>query len=108
MEGKGQLIVTTAYDAGQNAVIASVEDTGPGMSAEVMGKIYDPFFTTKPPGKGTGLGLAIAYGIIQKHGGEINVQSEVGKGTIFTVTLPTAERMEKLTLGVECQNIIDR
>lgn len=106
MEGKGSLMVTTSFDALQNAVIASVEDTGPGMSAEVMSKIYDPFFTTKPPGKGTGLGLAVAYGIIQKHGGKINVQSEVGRGTIFTVALPTAERMEKLNLGVEHQNII--
>jgi two-component system NtrC family sensor kinase len=107
MDGKGCLTVATTFNQDENAVSAAVADTGPGMSAEVMSKIYDPFFTTKPPGKGTGLGLAIAYGIIQKHGGEINVQSELGKGTAFAVTLPTAERMEKFALGQKHQNPAD-
>jgi len=53
-----------------------------------MSKLYDPFFTTKPVGKGTGLGLSITFGIIQDHGGEIDVQSEVGTGTTFTIELP--------------------
>ncbi len=80
MEGKGSLTVATAFDAGQNVIVASVGDSGPGMSAEVMSKIYDPFFTTKPPGKGAGLGLAIAYGIIQKHGGGNQCAKPNGKG----------------------------
>ena len=57
-----------------------------------MSKIFDPFFTTKEPGKGTGLGMSIAREIIQKHGGNIEVQSQVGKGTEFTIILPVAQQ----------------
>jgi two-component system NtrC family sensor kinase len=63
-------------------------DTGIGIPRENLSKIFDPFFTTKPPGKGTGLGLSICHGIIQKLGGEISVESQVGKGTTFTISLP--------------------
>ena len=66
----------------------SVEDSGPGVPEEVLSKIFDPFYTTKPAGKGTGLGLSISYNIIQKHGGQIQVDSEVGQGTTFRLTLP--------------------
>lgn len=66
-------------------------DTGCGIPAENLGKIFDPFFSTKPVGEGTGLGLSISYGIIQKHGGTISVESTVGKGTIFTVRLPVKQ-----------------
>ncbi|HOK46030.1 MAG TPA: ATP-binding protein [Bryobacteraceae bacterium] len=72
---------------GRSAVIA-VSDTGDGIPPENLGRIFDPFFTTKPEGKGVGLGLAVSYGIIQAHGGEIDVESEVGVGTTFTVRLP--------------------
>ena len=58
------------------------------MSEEVQGHIFDPFYTTKEVGSGVGLGMSVSYGIIQKHNGTIEVKSELGKGTIFTIFLP--------------------
>lgn len=69
-------------------VQVSIQDSGKGMSAETIDKIFDPFFTTKGVGQGTGLGLSISYGIVQNHGGEVQVRSEVGVGTEFIVILP--------------------
>jgi signal transduction histidine kinase len=65
-------------------------DTGCGIPQENLSRIFDPFFTTMPVGVGTGLGLSIAYSIVRQHGGTIGVESEVGKGSIFTVQLPAA------------------
>jgi two-component system, NtrC family, sensor kinase len=65
-----------------------ISDTGSGIPASVLPRIFDPFFTTKPIGSGTGLGLSLSYGIIQKHNGTITVESEVGRGTVFLITLP--------------------
>jgi signal transduction histidine kinase len=65
-----------------------IKDTGKGIPPENLKKIFDPFFTTKPVGQGTGLGLSVSYEIVKKHEGNIKVQSEVGKGTTFTVMLP--------------------
>lgn len=93
MEGKGKLTITSRLDADGQHVLLSISDTGPGIPKEVINKIFEPFFTTKPQGKGTGLGLAIAYGIVQKHKGEITVQSRVNEGTTFTVRLPVAKTM---------------
>jgi signal transduction histidine kinase len=71
----------------QSAVI-QFQDTGVGIPEENLRKIFDPFFTTKPLGEGTGLGLSVSYGIIKNHDGDIRVQSQVGKGTVFTIRLP--------------------
>jgi two-component system, NtrC family, sensor kinase len=84
----GQLTVRTR-PAGPDAISLEVSDTGLGIPAENLGKLFTPFFTTKPFGKGTGLGLAIAYGIVKMHDGGISVQSQSGKGATFIVTLPT-------------------
>jgi two-component system NtrC family sensor kinase len=70
----------------------SVKDTGCGVPPENLEKIFEPFFSTKEVGKGTGLGLAVAYGIVARHGGVIRVQSQVGKGTEFTIWLPLEEQ----------------
>jgi two-component system NtrC family sensor kinase len=82
----GEIKVSTRVEDG--SVSISVSDTGCGIPAENMDRIFEPFFTTKEIGTGTGLGLAISYEIIQSHGGTIDVESQVGKGTTFTVRLP--------------------
>lgn len=87
MEKKGGRIDLTTYLKNNNIVI-EVADTGPGIPAAVLDRIFDPFFTTKPVGRGTGLGLSICYGIIKKMNGQIEVESEVGKGTTFRIQLP--------------------
>jgi signal transduction histidine kinase len=69
----------------------NVSDTGCGIKKGDLQKIFDPFFTTKPPGKGTGLGLSISLRIIELFNGEIKVESQVGKGSTFTILLPSVE-----------------
>jgi len=87
IDKKGEIhIKTRSIDRNVEVIIS---DTGSGIAKENLTKIFDPFFTTKDVGKGTGLGMNIAYNIIQKHNGTIQVESEVGKGTTFTITLPT-------------------
>lgn len=86
MESQGTITITTKID-GANAVL-EFRDNASGIPANKIGSIFDPFFTTKPIGSGTGLGLSISYGIIQRHGGTIEVDSEVGVGTTFSVRLP--------------------
>jgi PAS domain S-box-containing protein len=84
----GEITIRTRYDAERGNLVLQVKDTGHGIPDEIRPKIFDPFFTTKPIGEGTGLGLSIVLGIIQSHGGEINVDSQFGQGTTFTITLP--------------------
>ncbi len=80
--------VTVSTKRTTEQVVLSVKDNGTGMSSQVKEKIFQPFFTTKDPGLGTGLGLSISYDIVKSHGGEIKVESEMGVGSEFTITLP--------------------
>jgi two-component system NtrC family sensor kinase len=86
----GSLTVDLGITADKNEVTLSISDTGIGISKEDIPNIFEPFFTTKQEGKGVGLGLSIVYGIIKRHNGKINVQSDVGRGTTFTIILPKA------------------
>jgi two-component system NtrC family sensor kinase len=90
----GRLTIAIHADYDRHFLVTTVEDTGHGIPRENLEKIFDPFFTTKdhPAGgvSGTGLGLSVSYGIVQNHGGRIEVASQVGKGTVFTVELPLA------------------
>ena len=84
--GDGRITIRTGVQ--NETVWIEIGDTGKGIAPEHINKIFDPFFTTKPVGKGTGLGLSLSFGIIKKHHGHIEVQSEVGKGTAFRIWLP--------------------
>ncbi|UCF71962.1 MAG: cache domain-containing protein [Deltaproteobacteria bacterium] len=99
-ETGGNITVSTgislsASDTGRKGVEISIADTGCGIPPEDLDKLFDPFFTTKEVGEGTGLGLAVSYGIVQRHGGTIRVQSEVGRGSAFTIWLPVEELSER-------------
>ncbi|MCA1816581.1 MAG: response regulator [Acidobacteria bacterium] len=85
---EGGSVAVRARNEGAAGVRIEVGDTGVGIPPENLAKIFDPFFTTKEIGRGTGLGLAVCYGIVTEHGGTVSVESVVGKGTTFTVTLP--------------------
>ena len=87
IEGNGEITIATEC-VGDATVRVRITDTGQGIAPAELARVFDPFFTTKPPGKGTGLGLSLAWNIVERHGGKIEVESKVGKGTTFTVTLP--------------------
>lgn len=86
----GTIRVSTSVAGGRAQI--DVADDGCGIAAGALERVFDPFFTTKPVGQGTGLGLSISYEIVQRHGGEIAVRSEVGRGTVFSVFLPLPPR----------------
>jgi two-component system NtrC family sensor kinase len=86
--GEGRIHVRTRVSADNTSVVLELEDNGQGIAAENLSRIFDPFFSTKEEGKGVGLGLSVVYGIIEAHGGSIDVQSHPGKGTTFRVILP--------------------
>jgi signal transduction histidine kinase len=89
MDGRGTLTVgTRANPERSDEVMVEISDTGMGIPRENVAKIFEPFFTTKAPGQGTGLGLSISYAIVQHHGGRIQVDSQLGSGSTFRVTLP--------------------
>ena len=85
-ENEGEINISTRYKDGEFTVI--IKDNGPGIPEATVGKIFEPFFTTKSPQKGTGLGLSVVHRIIKLHGGRILVESQLGKGTQFTILLP--------------------
>ena len=89
----GRITVSMSVREGEAGPFLEVQvaDTGIGIPPEHLPRIFDPFFTTKEVGKGTGLGLSVSYGIVRAHGGYIEVKSEVGKGSLFTVGLPVGE-----------------
>ncbi len=89
IEGHGVIRVVTSSEGSKVAL--RISDTGSGIPSDLLNRIFEPFFTTKPVGKGTGLGLTISYDIVKKNGGEIVVESELGKGTSFIITLPAVE-----------------
>ncbi len=89
IEKQGEIKIKTWN--GDGTVNISISDTGSGIAEDRLNKIFEPFFTTKPAGKGTGLGLSITYDIVKKHNGDIKVESEVNKGTTFTVKIPVVE-----------------
>ena len=90
VESKEIVVATFTDEAGR--AVAEVRDTGPGIPSEIQRRIFDPFFTTKPIGHGSGLGLSIAHAIVASAGGELSVESVVGKGTTFRVALPPARQ----------------
>jgi signal transduction histidine kinase len=91
MSDGGTLTVTTRHgkdDQERDAIMIGFADTGIGISKNELEKIFDPFYTTKEVGKGTGLGLSVSYNIVKRFKGDIKVESEPGKGTVFTIILP--------------------
>ena len=82
----------SASNTGHKGVEITIADTGCGIQHEDLDKLFDPFFTTKEVGKGTGLGLSVSYGIVQRHGGTIRVQSEIDRGSTFTIWVPVDEQ----------------
>ena len=87
---KGTLTITTKKQ--NSSVVISIADDGPGILPENLGRIFDPFFTTKEAGNGTGLGLSICHGIVNEHGGQIYVRSQLGKGATIFIELPIKKR----------------
>jgi two-component system NtrC family sensor kinase len=94
ISGRGRIAIKSWRDASSQMAAVSFTDTGCGISPESLEQIFEPFFTTKQEGHGTGLGLTIVYGIIERHGGTIKVDSRIGQGTMFTVWLPEDEHEE--------------
>ena len=101
--GTIQLRTGTTGSGAEQVVWVEVEDDGCGIPRENLSRIFDPFFTTKPVGKGTGLGLSLAYGIVQKHHGRLEVDSEPGRGTRFRVTVPVNQPLAALAAAALAQ-----
>jgi two-component system NtrC family sensor kinase len=92
--GHGRVEIRTQSFPAEKKAVLEIQDNGEGIPPELQKKIFDPFFTTKEDGKGVGLGLSVVYGIVDAHGGDLELRSRVGEGTTFTVTLPLADEDE--------------
>ncbi len=101
MSGPERGKITLRTGVAGDKVWLEVADTGSGIPKDVLPRIFDPFYTTKPVGKGTGLGLSLSYGIVQKHHGTIDVKTEIGQGTTFRVTLPIMQPTEPAPNGAK-------
>ena len=88
IEENGAIAIESRYLQNKHQVEIIVRDNGQGIALDIQDKIFEPFFTTKGLREGTGLGLSLSYGIVRDHGGEIEVQSTPGQGTVFTIILP--------------------
>jgi signal transduction histidine kinase len=97
LEGEGRLVIRTVNAPEHHAITVVIEDTGVGMSEEILARAFDLFFTTKP--QGTGLGMAIARSVITRHGGDMRLQSALGRGTSASVRLPVDGRLASVAVG---------
>ena len=93
--------ITLATTTTEDGVVLRIEDTGTGINQKNLCRIFEPFFTTKPETEGTGLGLSVSYGIIKAHGGRIEVESEVGKGSVFSVFLPLVQTNDTVLTKID-------
>ncbi|MBI4808601.1 MAG: PAS domain S-box protein [Nitrosomonadales bacterium] len=91
-EGQPDPLLTIGFEPNNERIVILFRDNGQGISEQAQGKIFDPFYTTKPVGKGTGLGLSISYGIVERHGGELSVSNVAGGGALFRLCLPRTKR----------------
>ena len=98
MQGEGRITITTAYP-GEDAVEITVADNGCGIPPDLLDRVCEPFFTTKPSGKGSGLGLSMVYGFVRQSGGELRIDSEPGRGTRVRISLPVAVKGEVGSCG---------
>ncbi len=94
-ETPGWIHIAAQIDPERKQAVLTVVDSGPGIPVELMGRIFDPFFTTKEVGKGTGLGLSMVYGIVERHGGTIEVENRPDAGACFTIRLPMPQGVEQ-------------
>jgi two-component system, NtrC family, sensor kinase len=91
MQEQGTITLRTRWGPDAESVVAEVLDQGEGIRRADLPKIFEPFYTTKPPGRGTGLGLSICYAIVAEHGGRIEVDSVPGEGSVFRIVLPRSD-----------------